>query len=702
LRQSHNCAAAQPKIAFVHPARECRIIPRTQRSGDRQLTLHSKGPSIATIPLTAVLETAPDAADSNLLHVATHAPGPAGFLPLSAEMLVAEPSGNLFGLTQNAGMGWNPQRLLDPEFLILSTHGGVRAENGEPIALGFHTGHWEVGLLVAEAARELKALHATPFAGACTDPCDGRTQGTTGMMDSLPYRNDAAIVLRRLMRSLPTGKGVLGIATCDKGLPAMMMALASSGNKPAVLVPGGVTLLPESGEDAGKVQTIGARFAQSQITLEYAAEVGCRACASPGGGCQFLGTAATSQVVGEALGLSLPHTALAPSGQPIWLDAASRSARALLRLHQLGLGTRGILTEAALRNAMVLHAAFGGSTNLLLHVPAIAHAAGLPRPTASDWARVNRQVPRIVDALPNGPHGFATVQVFLAGGVPEVMLHLRTAGLLDTCVKTVTGESLGASLDWWQQSERRAALRHSLREQDGIDPDDVILSPDRAHSRGLTSTICFPLGNLAPEGSVIKSTAIDPSLVGADNVYRHVGPAKVFVSESAAIRAIKAGEVARGDVVVLICGGPAGAGMQEIYQITSALKQLPHCKHVALLTDARFSGVSTGACIGHISPEALAAGPIGKVLDGDQIEIVVDRAALTGSVHLIGEGGHVFGAEEGARRLALRGPREDLHPDPALPEDTRLWAALVQASGGVWGGCVYDADQIIFRLEKNQ
>ncbi|MGB6725736.1 MAG: dihydroxy-acid dehydratase, partial [Terracidiphilus sp.] len=201
-------------------------------------------------------------------------------------MLLTEPSGNLFGLTQNAGMGWEPNRLLDPEFLILSTHGGLRAESGEPIALGFHSGHWEVGLLVAEAARELKAMRATPFAGACTDPCDGRTQGTTGMMDSLPYRNDAAIVLRRLMRSLPTSKGTLGVATCDKGLPAMMMGLASAGAKPAVLVPGGVTLLPESGEDAAKVQTIGARFAQNQITLEYAADVGCRACASPGGGCQ--------------------------------------------------------------------------------------------------------------------------------------------------------------------------------------------------------------------------------------------------------------------------------------------------------------------------------------------------------------------------------------------------------------------------------
>ena len=642
-----------------------------------------------------------ETADPSLLNVATHAAGPAGLLPLTAEMLLTEPSGNLFGLSQNAGMGWDPARLLDPEFLILSTHGGLRAENGEAIALGFHTGHWEVGLLVAEAARELKALRAVPFAGAVTDPCDGRTQGTAGMLDSLAFRNDAAIVLRRLMRSLPTGKGVIGIATCDKGLPAMMMALASSGSKPAVLVPGGVTLLPDSGEDAGKVQSIGARFAQEQITLEYAAEVGCRACASPGGGCQFLGTAATAQVVGEALGLALPHTALAPSGQPIWLDAARRASRAMMRLHQAGIGTRDILTPAAIRNAMVVHAAFGGSTNLLLHIPAIAHAAGLPRPSVSDWAEVNRMVPRLVDALPNGPRNFATVQVFLAGGVPEVMLHLRAAGLIDTTAKTVSGETLDACLDWWKQSERRQALRRSLQDRDGIDPDDVIMTPDRARSNGLTSTICFPVGNLAPEGSVIKSTAIDPSLVDENNVYRHVGPARVFVTEAAAIHAIKTGQVARGDVIVLICGGPAGAGMQEIYQITAALKQLPHCKHVAVLTDARFSGVSTGACIGHISPEALAGGPIGKVLEGDQIEIVIDRQTLTGSLQLVGDAEESFGAEQGTFVLAHRMPREDLQPHPQLPEDTRLWAALVQASGGVWGGCVYDVDKIVAQLENN-
>jgi putative YjhG/YagF family dehydratase len=618
-------------------------------------------------------------------------------------MLREWPSGDLFGLTQNAGMGWPPREMLGPQFLILSTQGGIRADDGRPIALGYHTGHWEVGLLAQAAARVLKEAGGVPFAAYCSDPCDGRTQGTTGMFDSLPYRNDAATLFRRLIRSLPTRRGVLGVATCDKGLPAMMMALAGSKDLPCVLVPGGVTLPPTEGEDAGKIQSLGARFSRGEITLEEAAELSCRACASPGGGCQFLGTAATSQVVGEALGLSLPHSALAPSGQPIWLDMARRSAKALWRLTERGIRTADVLSTAAVRNAMVVHAAFGGSTNLLLHVPAIAFSAGLPRPTVDDWTRVNRQVPRLVDVLPNGPVGHPTVRVFLAGGVPEVMLHLRELNLLDLGVLTVSGETLGSVLDWWQRSERRGRLRETLLEQDGVDPDEVIMSPDRARQRGLTSTVCFPRGNLAPEGSVIKSTAIDPRVVDADGVYRKLGPARVFVREKDAIAAIKGqGDrpIRAGDVIVLCCRGPLGTGMEEIYQITSALKHLSFGREVAVVTDARFSGVSTGACIGHVGPEALAGGPIGKVLDGDQIRLVVDCRQLTGSVDLVGEGGEALDIEAGTRILAARPPRDDLAADASLPDDTRLWAALQAASGGTWGGCVYDVERIIEALAR--
>ncbi len=646
-----------------------------------------------------------DSRDSSIYDLQTNAPGPEGSLPFTEEMLLNLPSGDLFGMSHNAGMGWRAAELNRKEFLILSTQGGIRAPDGTPIALGYHTGHWEVGLLMQAAAHEFKALGTIPFAGYCSDPCDGRTQGTVGMMDSLAYRNDAAQIFRRLIRSLPTRKGVMGIATCDKGLPAMTMALASMRELPCILVPGGVTLPPTEGEDAGKIQSIGARFAHGKISLQDAADLGCRACATPGGGCQFLGTAATSQVVAEALGMTLPHSALAPSGQEIWLDMAKRSARALINLETKNITTSTILTDEAIRNAMVVHAAFGGSTNLLLHIPATAHATGLERPTVEDWVEINRQVPRLVDVLPNGPVGHPTVRVFLAGGVPEVMLHLRALGLLNENVMTVSGQPLGRNLDWWEKSDRRKRLQGVLLERDGVNPDDVIMNPETAKACGLTSTVTFPSGNLAPEGSVIKSTAIDPSVVDSDGVYRITGPARVFIREQDAIQAIKTkgeNQIKPGDVMVLCCRGPMGSGMEEVYQITAALKYLSFGKHVALITDARFSGVSTGACIGHIGPEALAGGPIGKVINGDTIQIIIDRNRLEGSVDLVGHGNNLFSPEEGARILAERPPRPDLAPDEMLPDDTRLWAALQSISGGTWGGCVYDADAIINTLEAGR
>src|SRR6478609_1291413 len=643
----------------------------------------------------------PDVFDSNtpdIYRITTQASGPAGSLPLTEDMLLNRPSGDLFGMTQNAGMGWSPAEVGRKQFLILSTQGGLRAPDGKPIALGYHTGHWEIGLLVQAAAETFRELKTIPFAGFCSDPCDGRTQGTTGMFDSLPYRNDAAVIFRRLARSLPQRSGVLGIATCDKGLPAMMMAVAGLHDLPCVIVPGGVTLPATGAEDAGTVQTLGARYAHGLVSLPEAAELGCRACGSPGGGCQFLGTAATSQVVSEALGLSLPHSALAPSGQPVWLDMAHRSARALHHLDERKLKGRDILTPASIENAMVLHAAFGGSTNLLLHIPAIAHAAGLKRPTVEDWISVNRRVPRLVSVLPNGPIYHPTVRVFLAGGVPEVMLHLRQLNLLKTEALTVTGKTLGENLDWWEKSERRKRFRELLRQLDGVDADEVIFPPDKARERGLTGTLVFPRGNLAPEGSVVKATAIDPSVVDADGAYRKEGPARVFVSEKAAMAAIKEGRIKAGDVLVLTGVGPLGTGMEETYQVTGALKHLPFGKHVALLTDARFSGLSTGACVGHIGPEGLAGGPIGKVQDGDIIRVLIDREKNEGSIDLVGEGSQRFTPEEGARVLALRKPRKDLAANSALPEDTKLWAALQLASGGPWAGCVYDPEAIIAAL----
>ncbi len=657
------------------------------------------------MPDKITLEDILDSKDDGIYDITTNAAGPQGGLPLTENLLADSPSGDIFGMSENAGMGWEPSELTREQFVLLSTQGGIRAGDGTPVALGYHTGHFELGLLAEAAAQQLQRLGYIPFAAFCTDPCDGRTQGTPGMMDSLAYRNDAATIFRRLIRSLPTRKGVLGIAACDKGLPAMMMALAAMGDLPSVVVPGGVTLPPAEGEDLGTIQSIGARFAHGEVTLEYARQMTCRTCASAGGGCQFLGTAATSQVVGEALGMSLPHSALAPSGQEIWLDMARRSARALVGLHKQGLSIKDTLTDSAVRNAMVVYAAFGGSTNLLLHIPAIAYAAGLKRPRLEDWKKVNRDVPRLVDVLPNGPVGHPTVRVFLAGGVPEVMLHLRQLDLLDLNVVTVTGRKLSKLLDWWETSDRRRRLRELLYEKDGVDPDEVIMNPARARKRGLTSTVTLPQGNLAPEGSVVKSTAIDPTLLDNEGVYRKIGPARVFTTESGAIRAIKTGDIKPGDIIVLICAGPMGSGMEEILQVTGALKHLPWGKNVAVITDGRFSGVSTGACIGHIAPEALAAGPAGKVLDGDIIQIIIDCKNLEGSVDLIGDAETPVAkrsVELGTHILADRPFRSDLAPHPSLPDDTRLWAAMQKVGGGTWGGCVFDVEAIVQTLKAGK
>jgi dihydroxyacid dehydratase/phosphogluconate dehydratase len=274
-------------------------------------------------------------------------------------------------------------------------------------------------------------------------------------------------------------------------------------------------------------------------------------------------------------------------------------------------------------------------------------------------------------------------------------------GLLNTRVVTATGDTLEATLDWWESSDRRQAARARLASSGAIDPDQVIMAPDAARRSGLTSTMVFPRGNLAPQGSVIKATAIDSSLIGGDGVYRHRGPARVFTDERDAIDAVKGASsrsVREGDVIVLIGAGPSGTGMQETAQITTALRYLPWGKHVAVVTDGRFSGFSSGACIGHVGPEALDEGPIGRVRDDDVIDIVIDRHALTGTVNLVGADGVALDPVACDALLGSRSPHPGLAPHERLPDDSRLWAALQRTSGGTWAGCVYDVDRIIAAL----
>ena len=625
--------------------------------------------------------------------VRTKAPARTGSLPFTEEMLRNSPSGDLFGWSHNVGMGWRPDLITSDQVLILTTAGGIREDDGRPVALGYHTGHWEVNLVAKEAAIDFKKNNWIPFAGHCSDPCDGRTQGTTGMMDSLPYRNSAAEVLGRLIRSLPTARGLMGIATCDKGLPAMMMALAESKRFPGILVPGGVTLPPDRGEDAGTVQSIGSRFSHGEISLKEAAEAGCVACASSGGGCQFFGTAATSQAVAEALGISLPHSALAPSGEEVWLEMGRTSSRALRDMVKNGLALNHILTPGAFKNAMLVHAAMGGSTNLLLHLPAIARSAGLEAPSLEQWLEINRLVPRIVDVLPNGPNNFMTVQVFLAGGVQEVMLHLREMGVLDLSCLTVTGKNIDQNLDDWEKSERRTRFKEILYTKDGVDPEDVIMSPDKASQKGIARTLAFLSGNLAPQGAIVKSTSISPNLYSSSGNYYHEGRARVFYDESSAIAAVKSTgdqRVLPGEVIVLLGRGPMGAGMPETAQITSALKYTKALSENALITDGRFSGFSSGPCIGHIGPEALSGGPIGKLIDGDQIKIEINKDNCVGRIDYIGD----------VEAFQKRPMNPNLREDPNMPESVKLWAALQNTGGGTWGGCVPNVGEIIKKLNS--
>jgi xylonate dehydratase len=630
--------------------------------------------------------------NSSSLQFPLKSPGPEGTLGYTEKDLRERPSGDLFGMSQNAGMSGKGERATDPNMVILSTLGGW-----PNTALGAHTGHNELYKLVEVAANEFTNLGQLPFALYTSDTCDGRTQGTIWANISLASRNVIYKSLATQLRGIPCAEGVLGIATCDKGLPAMTMLVASLTNYPdkipGIIVPGGVTLPPEVGEDAGTIQSLGARFAKGVINLEQAQDLGCKACATPGGGCQFFGTAATAQCVAEAMGLSLTHAALAPSGFEIWTDIARDSAWALVEMRKKGIGVADILTDDAIANAMVVHAAMGGSTNLLLHIPAIAHSAGLRRPTRQDFHDVNLKIPRIVDCLPTGIH--PTVRVFMAGGVPEVMLHLAELNLLKLDAMTVTGSRLGDNLEAWRTSERRAILRERLLVEDGVDPDDVILLPAKARSLGFGSTVAYPSGNLAIEGSVVKATSIHRRLLDANGVYHKVAPCRTFTSESKAIAAVKSGEIRAGEVIVIMCRGPLGAGMPETFEVTAAIKGIPELSDCALLTDARFSGVTTGPCFGHLSPEALAPGSnLGKLRDGDMVEIYLDTRSLMGSIDMVGEGGVAVSAAAGDDILARRARREDLEVDVNMPDYIRQWALVQHISGGPWGGCIEDYDAL--------
>ena len=577
-------------------------------------------------------------------------------------MLRDWPSGDLFGLSQNAGMGWPPQEMLGPQMLLLSTQGGVRAEDGTPIALGYHTGHWEVGLLVQEAARTLKRAGAVPFAAYCSDPCDGRTQGTPGMFDSLPYRNDAAMLLRRLIRSLPARRGVLGVATCDKGLPAMMMALAGMKQLPAVLVPGGVSLPPEQGEDAGKVQSLGARYCawRSQFGRGRGTELpglcfARRRLPVFGHGRDFASDRRSARHDGSPCGARAERPAdLARPGSPQrdgFIGNAQRRPHAGRRADRCG-GAQCDDRSCGLRRFDESAAASSRRSRMPPDCERRRSMTGtrsiFARRASSTRCRMVRWGIRPCACF--SPAACRKSCCNCASWICWIWKRRPwPAARLPRC--STPGE----------QSPRRKLLHDRLREADGVEPQRCDHEPGagsraRPDADGLLSARQSGARRLDRQKHGHRS-----ALGRSRRRLSQARPARVFTRERDAIDAIKGrrGEPIRpGDVIVLAGRGPLGSGMEETYQITSALKHLDWGRDVAVVTDARFSGVSTGACIGHVGPEALAGGPIGKVQDGDRIQIIVDCKRLTGSVDLVGDRERMFEPGEADRVLAARPMRE--------------------------------------------
>ena len=535
----------------------------------------------------------------------TTTPGPAGKLPLTDDLLRHAPSGDLFGWTQNVGMGWNPALLGGKEFLILSTHGGLRGRRRHADRARLSTpGHWEVGLLVKAAAEEFQRLRLRPVRrGRAPTRATAARRARRACSTACPTATTPRTVLRRLMRSLPTRSGVLGVATCDKGLPAMMMALAGQHDLPDVLVPGGVMLAGEAGdEDTGKVQ-IDRRPLRPRRDHAGAG----RRSRLPR--LRHRPAAAASSSAPRPRRRSSARRSACRCRTRRWRRPASRSGSTWPGARpgrSSNCRKRGIDHEAHPHRRRGAQRD-GRSRGVRRHdEPAAAHRRPSPstpactRPTVDDWTDVNRQVPRLVDALPNGPVGHPTVRVFLAGGVPEVMLHLRELGLLelDAADRHRRTARRGARLvgDSPNAAQR---LRDMLHERDGVDPDDVIMSPERGEGARPDEHRHASRAATSPRtGRVIKSTAIDPSVVDADGVYRKIGPAKVFTTEKAAIAAIK-GE----GTDAVVAGRRAGAllprpdGQRAWRRRTRSRRRLKHLqwgKHVAVITDARFSGVSTG------------------------------------------------------------------------------------------------------------
>ncbi len=495
------------------------------------------------------------------------------------------------------GLGWIRADLDRPHVLV------------ESVAGDSHPGSTHLADLADRVAEAAHAAGGRPARYQCTDMCDGIAQGTDGMDYSLLSRDLIAGVCEMHARS-GHFDAVVFISSCDKAVPAHLMAAARL-DLPAVHVPGGAMAAGRRDTTVDQIGSLAAALRRGEVTIEeYQAWVD--AAVPSCGACAFLGTALTSQAVAETLGLALPGTAVAPATGDTTAAAARAAGEQVLAHLQAGRTARSFITDASLRNAITVHAAIGGSTNLLLHLPAIAAEAGLSLDVGL-FQEINDATPYLLDVRPAGTH---PANLFWhAGGVPAVMWQIRD--LLDLDALAGTGRPWGEELDRWRQRAQPspALAARGLRPEDVLRPRERPLAPQGA--------IAVLHGNLAPLGAVVKRGAVAPQ------GRRVVGPALVFERQEDAITALARRAVRPGQVLIIRGEGPRGSGMPEQYYVTGAIAGDPElCHSVALVTDGRFSGASRGPCVGHVCPEAALGGPIAVVEPGDVVLVDIDQRRL--------------------------------------------------------------------------
>lgn len=497
-----------------------------------------------------------------------------------------------------------------------------------------HPGSVHLGLFVEEASRGVVEGGAAPARYYCTDICDGIAQGTPAMGYSLASRD---IISYMVEMHVHAGHfdGVVAISSCDKSLPAHLMAAARV-NLPAVIIPGGVMEPGAKGVTLDRVVTMHSQVKHGLLDEEEYQLLAGGSCPSPGA-CAFLGTACTMQMLAEALGMALPGSALAPPHCFETARLAREAGRRVVEMVREDLKSGEVLTKKAFENAIVLHAAIGGSTNALLHLPAIAGEAGV-KITLRDFARINREVPFILDARPSGKHPVS--HLWHAGGVPYVMKHLQD--YLHGDALTITGKTLEENI---AELEKKGFFSRATGFREMVKPVDKPIS-----RRGAIRVL---YGNIAREGAVVKCSAV------AREMFRFQGRARVYDSQFQALDAIYNKEVGPGDVVVIRYEGPRGSGMPEQYYVTEALASEPSlCRSVALVTDGRFSGATRGPCVAHVSPEAAVGGEIALVKNDDLILVDITR----GRLELVGAEGRELTPEEASSMLQKRA--QELKPRP--------------------------------------